>query len=678
MKLLTNLQSRFPNSGSLRFKLLLIALGTLALPVLGWAYLRQMDDVLRRSQEQALLASARVLAQTLGNAVNLPAGPAWHVQQAVQPIVIDGYGDDWAEMTPWSQAFAGRGRLLIAADGAWAYFYAQVADTTRDRSPVGNDRAADHLELALQTGAGICRYTLAAAAPGSVAAMPRAGSASTCPRPLSAQWQEDGSGYRVEWRLPSAPLLTALGLRAYDASAPAVAAVDLRPVLRYAPSVARQLAQLVPGGTRARLLDAGAWVVADSGATMPASGSTEPDWLSTLLYRSLVAHGLDGSLALDRDAPRLDAGEVWQALSGVPATSWRSALVRGGVTLAAAEPLPADLGEPRGVLLLEQSSRTMPFLANRALLWLLLVGFGLLLAAGAALFAFAIHLGLRLGHLRNAVERAVSRDGQLRMVPLLPSLEDKDEIGDLARGFAGLLDAVRGHTDYLRTLASKLSHELNTPLAIVKSSLDNLDQEGLSGQAQLYTERARDGAERLGLLLRSMGAASRVERAVAAAEPEDFDLRTLVAGCADGYRLLADERRFELQLPPLPLTLHGAPELVAQALDKLFDNALSFTPAEGWMHLSLRALDDGAEIELANQGPPLPPDLGGRLFDSLVSAREGTDAGGTPHLGLGLYIVRLIAELHGGRADARNIEDGVAFSLTLRGMPRPRPGAVTG
>ena len=111
-----------------------------------------------------------------------------------------------------------------------------------------------------------------------------------------------------------------------------------------------------------------------------------------------------------------------------------------------------------------------------------------------------------------------------------------------------------------------------------------------------------------------------------------------------------------------------------QALDKLFDNALSFTPENGWMRLGLRVDGDAAEIELANQGEPLPAAMQGRLFDSLVSLRDKARPGDVPHLGLGLYVVRLVAERHHGVASARNLEDGsgVAFTLRLQGMPRQR------
>jgi signal transduction histidine kinase len=346
------------------------------------------------------------------------------------------------------------------------------------------------------------------------------------------------------------------------------------------------------------------------------------------------------------------------------------------VVLAAAVPIERD-GQVRGVLLLEQASRAVPLLANRALLGLLLTSFGVLLVAGAILLVFATRLSIRLGRLRDAAERAQLNDG--RLDGPFPMTGAEDEIGDLARSFERLFEVVGGYTDYLRTLASKLSHELNTPLAIVKSSLDNLEhalqaEQAMPPDAQPYMLRARDGVARLGALVRAMSEASRMERAIAAAEPEDVDLVAVVRGCSEAYRPLAGTRRLDTVLPDEPMMMHCAPELIAQALDKLFDNALSFTPDGGWLRLTLRATEHGAEIELANQGPSLPAAMQGRLFDSLVSLRDKATPGDAPHLGLGLYVVRLVAERHGGVAMARNLDDGdgVAFTLQLHGMPRQR------
>jgi two-component system, OmpR family, sensor histidine kinase ChvG len=664
---------------SLRQKLLLVALCTLALPVAGWLYVRQMETLLRQGQEQALTATATAVARSLAvTDAPLPQpGKGWYVQQAVNPITIDGYGDDWAPMTPWSQSVGSQGKLLLAEDdnGFYLYIDVHVAHRTRADGGDANAMSSDHLVLDLVQGSDRRRYLIASAAPGAFTAVPLDPSAGNLPDRIVGQWQEDGSGYRAELRLPPDLGLSALGVGIYTAvNGGDAVAVDERPLWRYSPDLAQELARLAPDDTRARLFAPSGWLLAQSGHLTTAG--PQPPWLSSLIYRSLLANPLQDAEPWTEDAPRLDLPEMQSAGHGESATVWRQGEERDSVVLAAAVPIERD-HEVVGVLLLEQASRAVPLLANRAFLSLLLTSFGVMLVAGVILLLFATRLSLRLGRLRDAVERAQINDGRLDghlLEGRFPMVESEDEIGDLARSFQSLFEAVGGYTDYLRTLASKLSHELNTPLAIVKSSLDNLEHAELSDEAQPYLARARDGVARLGQLVRAMSEASRMERAIAAAEPEDVDLVEVVDGCAEAYRPLAGVRHLDCVLPDQSVHLHGAPELIAQALDKLFDNALSFTPTEGWLRLSLRPIENGAEIELANQGPPLPAAMQGRLFDSLVSLRDKATPGDAPHLGLGLYVVRLVAERHGGIASARNLEDGsgVAFTLRLHGMPRQR------
>ena len=673
---------------TLRRKLLLVALCTLALPVAGWLYVRQMEALLREGQAQALVASARAVARSLvvTHAALPQGGAAWYVEQAANPITVDGYGDDWAPLTPWSQPFGTRGKLLLAEDAGGLYLYAEVRDTRRTRADAmdgTNALAADHLNLVLGNAAGQQRYLLESDAPGAITARAQGPSVAGLPAEFSAQWQEDGSGFRVELRLPRSLQLQTLGIGAYVAEAGGDRmAAELRPLLDYAPALSAELASLAPERTQARVLSPQGWLLARSGKLDTAPGAHgQPGWFAALVYRSLLATRLEDANLWAQDVPRLDTPEVLRARAGQPVSVWRSGEERGSVVLSAAVPIEQD-GRPAGVLLLEQASRAVPLLANRALFGLLLTSFGVLLVAGAILLLFATRLSLRLGRLRNAAERAQLSDGRLDGLferGRFPMTDAPDEIGDLARSFERLFEAVGGYTDYLRTLASKLSHELNTPLAIVKSSLDNLEhtlqeRAELPPDARPYLARARDGVARLGALVRAMSEASRMERAIAAAEPEDVDLREVVRGCAEAYRPLAGARRLDCVLPDAPLRLHCAPEPIAQALDKLFDNALSFTPPDGWLRLSLHAVDGGAEIELANQGPPLPAAMQGRLFDSLVSLRDKATPGDAPHLGLGLYVVRLVAERHGGSASARNLDDGdgVVFSLRLHGMPRQR------
>ncbi|MEO6967862.1 MAG: ATP-binding protein [Rhodanobacteraceae bacterium] len=665
---------------TLRRKLLLVALSTLALPWAGWLYVRQMEQLLRRSQEQALLATAFALGRGLtAVGAKLPtSSDGWYVQRVRQPIVIDGYGDDWATLSPWVQHPWPGVRVQLAQDAAWLYLHIEVNDATRTRADAQDSGVidADHVELTLIRGAQQRTFLIASAAPGSFQARPLDPPVHGLPDLITGQWQEDADAYRIELRLPRAQSPDRLGIAVRDADALARfnnGDADTRPLYALSPALSNDLTQLAPTGVRVRLLSADGWVLASGGAMSAGSSPRQGRmaWFDNLVFDSLIAPAMDRPSRLPADVPRLGAPDVQSALGGRANAGWRAGDAPGSVILTVAVPLDTH-GQTRGALVLEQSSSALPLLTNRALLGLMLASVAGLLIAGAVLFAFATWLSLRIGRLRDAAEYAQRREGP--PIATLPLVEDNDELGDLARSFSRLLDAIGVYTEYLRTLASKLSHELNTPLAIVKSSLDNLEHADLPTDAQPYLARARDGAARLGAIVRAMSEASRMERAMASADGEDIDLAQVVRGCAEAYAPLAAPRKLECAIDASPLPLHGAPELIAQALDKLFDNALSFTPPDGWIRIVLRAAEDedGADIVVANRGPPLPDAMQARLFDSLVSVRGGGVRAGVPHLGLGLYVVRLVAELHQGSVEAHNFGDGVAFTVRLRGMPRRR------
>ena len=683
---------------SLRFKLLLLALFTLVLPLAGWLIVRQMEELLRQGQEQTLTASAKALARSLAalKTVLPPAGQAFYVHPCARGMRVDGYADDWSLLLPYAQNIgpaddAQKAKLMLCADNEYLYLLALVRDATRTRVDANDEGALlrDHLTLSLARNDDLRRYLLASAAPGHFDARVLDSEGATLPEALAGVWQEDADGYRVELRLPRTQMPDSLTLNAFDADAPNNAHIELRPLLLRSPDLSSDLAQFAPDGMRVRVLSAEGWVIAESGQLdAPSQKTAAPAlrrWFENLIYRSLIAPDMTRAQDFATSLPRLSSPEIWQALSGVAATAWHPSPNQGSsVVLAAAVPLKEN-NEVRGALLLEQPGDALPLLTNRALLILIGVSLGALVLAGAVLFAFAGVLGLRIRRLRDAVERAKHTNGKVertgeKQVPL-PLIGAKDELGDLARSFSRLLEEVTAYTDYLRTLASKLSHELQTPLAIVKSSLDNLDQQSVSTDARTYLVRARSGAERLGAIVRAMSEASRMERAIDGVDAEEFDLVAVVRGCVDAYRPLLAPRRLDADLPASPFLMHGAPELIAQALDKLIDNARSFTPEDGWIRIALRIRGDSAIVSVANQGPPLPPTMADRLFDSLVSVRPSSTQKTTvvngapaepPHLGLGLSIVRLIAELHRGKAQASNLADGsgVEFSLELHGMPR--------
>jgi len=195
----------------------------------------------------------------------------------------------------------------------------------------------------------------------------------------------------------------------------------------------------------------------------------------------------------------------------------------------------------------------------------------------------------------------------------------------------------------------------------VRSSLENLRLQPLPAEAGVYLGRANEGLKRLDTILTRMTEATRLESVVRSQPRERFDAREVVRGCVYAY----PQQRFDVDVPPEPVWLLGAPDLYAQMLDKLVANAVDFATGEEPIRVRLEPRSGEALLTVSNRGPRLPESMAGKLFDSMVSVRSGS-SGGEPHLGLGLYIVRLIAEFHGGRAEALDREDGSGVVLRVR------------
>ncbi len=137
----------------------------------------------------------------------------------------------------------------------------------------------------------------------------------------------------------------------------------------------------------------------------------------------------------------------------------------------------------------------------------------------------------------------------------------------------------------------------------------------------------------------------------------------VVAGCVDGFRLAYPAARIGYRPPAEALPIFGAPELIAQMMDKLIANAVEFAHG-GAIDVRLENGESEVRLIVANDGPPLPAHMQGRLFESMVSVRA-SGAAGEPHLGLGLYIVRVIAQFHGGRAEAADKPGGTGVVVTV-------------
>ncbi len=705
----------------LRTKLLLVALALLAIPWVGYRYVRAMEGFLRQGQEATLMGTARAVATVLDDRPKLMA-PQVDLLGALRedrdlyayplhnPIQLDGYDEDWSEYLGRAITYGADHRLsgtapaggpdafsfrnLVGIRGNYLYALFLVKDphiVYRAPNSLRLDQS-DHLIIALQDPQGAFhRYLLTTRAPGWVNAYavtdadPSGADAQPEVR-IQGEWQEAPGGYTIELRMPLAMVGNKLAFAIADVDNPVTRKVrevigtagtrrlaDLGTVMTPSPRIQAILHGL--GRANARL-----WVVNRQGRVMALTGSLRPpddetlsadtgddpgllSGLQQLIYSLILrqpSEDFDDTLA---GASRLQGADVRAALAGRPAIRWRHTPDGRAAILSAAYPIH-DGDAVAGAVVAEQTGNAILTVRNRAMESLFNLTLVVFVAATLALLAFASRLSTRIRRLRNDTEQAIGSDGRVRSTAV-SGRRAGDELGDLARGVGGMLQRLAEYTRYLEGMSGKLSHELRTPLVVVKSSLDNLEQTTLPEEARVYTTRARDGLQRLNAILTRLSEATRLEQALQQAERENFDLAALVSGCVAGYRDAYPGRPLEARLPDGAVTIAGAPDLVAQLLDKLVANAMDFSPAERPVVVSLERGTREVVLGVENEGPPLPEQMSGQLFESLVSVRSGGN--GEPHLGLGLYIVRLIAQFHGGDVAAANRQDGngVVFRVRL-------------
>ncbi len=292
------------------------------------------------------------------------------------------------------------------------------------------------------------------------------------------------------------------------------------------------------------------------------------------------------------------------------------------------------------------------------------------------LVAFVFRLATRLSRLQLQANRAIDAQGRVRGD--IRQTGDLDEIGALNETLRAMVVRQAGYNSYLEQLAARLSHELRTPVAVVRSSLDNLRDAAIPDDDRKFLARADEGVARLAQIISRMSEATQLEQILQGAQRQRINIVVLVGGCVAGYQQTFLSQRFLFTADTDACFVDVAPDAIAQMLDKLIENAIDFASVDS--PVAVRVLAQGpvssgpiggnVVISIENKGPLLPGDIGEveALFDSMVSKRAADHTQtNAAHLGLGLYIARLIAEFHHGSIRAENLPggDGVKFSVTL-------------
>lgn len=669
---------------NLKRQLLLVSLLTLMLPWAGCEFIRETESALRQGQQQMLEATAGALANSMAQYDEefprrddaFSVGDQIYIHELASRPEVDGYFDDWPLSTRSLRSLRGADgpiRFVVGSFDEVIYLYVHVSDRNvvhansqafvLDNGPLNTDRISF-----VSSNPPYLRETIAfaAEAPGKILSY-RQSAYGIAPEPtIMAHWQDTPGGYRLEARIPAAILGTHLGLVVYntdDVASPATRSSSFSgrtpgPSARLSTYLDDVAARLVKAPLRLMVTDADGWRIASAGALSDGPAAVGRFGVARRVYDLLVEPGKEATSAEPDPLGREQQTYVASAIAGQPTRAWFRSDESGRAIVAVAAPIAVG-GRTLGAVVLQQGTDAILSLTNEGLARLINVTLIATLLVAGTLLGYATWLSRRIRQLSVAAEAALENES---LNSALPSALAGDEVGDLSRSFSSVLRQLGDYNEYLRSLASKLSHELRTPLAIVTSSLENLEHEPLNEASVGYTSRAREGADRLRRILGAMSEASRVEELMANFEPEKFDLRAVLESTLTAYRDVYKQRSFDFACDVGEAEMSGSPELLIQMLDKLVDNAVDFSGEGDTITMGLTASNSGLEISVTNPGPPLPERMRTQMFDSMVSMRASKDS---RHLGLGLYVARLIAAGHGGRLDADNVEGGVTFRVSL-------------
>ena len=679
----------------LRKQLFIASLFTLSLPWVGCQYIQEIDANLQLGQESSLRATAIAIAATLAaddqamkelTARKAPAETTpLYFYPFESPLTLDGYFEEWQAKQLQSQKFAAHSQSsqledvqIMGAESSnklWLSFRIPIKDITY-YDPSKSIREADHLSLHLSAVDHTKReIKVVASSPGQAPALSVTGQSVEVNHQVNAIWREWSLGYQIELNIPKDWAASGILFEVFshkDEQTPLYSNISRRldrqttpPIITHSPYLQNQLNIFARAETNLKIASSNAAFVAGADHYTPQTPQENTPWLLAFIYQLVLGLPSDAPLSEPEQEGFFDASEVLSALRGeTDAARYRV----GDQTISSVSYPIISNSKILGAVAVEQGTHSLQAFTNTAFNRLLMYSMAVMICSAAMLLLYASWLSFRIGRLSRSAVNAITETGKINEDFRASKIQD--EVGDLSRSFAQLLSRLKEYTHYLKTLSSKLSHELRTPLAIVSSSLDNLEHEELGPQARVYAERAKQGSARLSNILNAMSAASRVEQAIGAAELEKIPVDQLLENLKGAYTDVYPKATFKLavQENKAGYDLLASGELLVQMLDKLVDNAADFCPQGGLIEFGLYRQHDTLIITVRNEGPPLPGTMNRQLFDSMVSVREKpSESGAEHHLGLGLYIVRLIVDFHQGTVEGYNVPDnsGVIFEIRL-------------
>jgi signal transduction histidine kinase len=297
----------------------------------------------------------------------------------------------------------------------------------------------------------------------------------------------------------------------------------------------------------------------------------------------------------------------------------------------------------------------------------LVVGALIWAALGSLILASIGGLLVRRGVLRRVetINRTATAIVQGDFSQRVPTQGSSDEFDRLARTVNTMLAQIQGLVDGVRNASNVVAHDLRTPLAELRARLEGLLRSRPPAEAAYEeVQRAVADIDRIVGVFNALLRLADIDSGVRRSGFRPVDLTAIAAEIGELYEPLAEEKELALKVEAAEgSTVVGDPDLIAQAIGNLVDNAIKYVPNGG--AIALRIAPDGPdrmEIAVSDNGPGIPDAEKPSAVERFYRGQRGHGPDG---IGLGLSVADAIARLHGGVLSLRNNHPGLIVALVL-------------
>jgi signal transduction histidine kinase len=291
---------------------------------------------------------------------------------------------------------------------------------------------------------------------------------------------------------------------------------------------------------------------------------------------------------------------------------------------------------------------------RRALIWGIGLTMGLALAGGLLM---SLQAQRKVAKINRTTAQIIAGDLSRRV----PTSGGRDEYEELANNVNAMLDKIEQLLEGIRHVGDSIAHDLRGPLTRLGNQLEKLAAEPQPSQEGLALCATQADA-----LLRTFNALLRISRVESGAFRSAFakiDLAEVVRSVCELYRAAAEEHGITLtDHIAQSATVFGDRELLAQALTNLLDNAIKYTPDHGRIDVRLIALGPRVRVRIADSGPGIAAADRERVFERFARLDQSRSHPGN---GLGLALVKAVADQHGGKLTLDDNHPGLVVNLDL-------------